>query len=217
MRVRVAPVGAFVVVVALVLSTFSIGASADTQRPHGWERRAGLDRVLEDTIVRRGQRVALGCVRGEDWSNLVLVGAERTDRSLPWVPVLTQRIYEYDVCRTCATDVATDLVPSSRALVAQCFTGGTNGVSHVLVAGSEPPDGRPGLLLEFSCGQTKADLVDSSMVITSFGPRGGAAHPGPPQPMIRLQWRDDGLRGASAADALNFHAYCELGQFYGRG
>jgi hypothetical protein len=84
----------------------------------------------------------------------------------------------------------------------------------VLVAGSAPPDGRPGLLLELSCGQTTYDLDGSALVLTSRGPRDGADHPGAPHPEIRLQWRDGALLGETLADVANLERYCQHGQYY---
>lgn len=199
---------------ALAFGASSLAASAKTRPTNGWERRAGLDRVLKEITAQRGTRIALGCARGPDWTNLLLVGAQRTDGRLPWTPVLTELIYEYDVCQSCNVEVASELVLASRALVADCFTGGSNGVAHVLVAGIDGPEARPALLAEFSCGQTQFDLDGTSLVITSAGPRGGADYPGERHPDIRLQWTNSELAGATTADGYNFERFCQPGQYY---
>lgn len=104
----------------------------------------------------------------------------------------------------CDTQLASRLVPGTKVIVAQCLTGGTDGVDFVVVAGRPKGYAFPVVLLAVSCGVTQAEVDGTKMVVYTEGPKPGSAYPGAKQPTFVFSWQSGSLQ----TSASSFYKYC---------
>ncbi len=157
----------------------------------------GFQEVIGDVEVKPGVWAALGCdVPLEDlgeeptgYGGVMFAGGVEDEAG--WTVVRREQALGYVPCSRCSeVGVSDDLVPDSRSLVVTCHTGGTDGVSAVLVLGGQPSRLTPELLLIVSCGQTGVEIDENRLRLSSARGALGAIHPSPANPHFTLTWEE---------------------------
>jgi hypothetical protein len=147
----------------LVAFVLLLGACATTGR----DQRVGSNRltavpidmpvVLADVTRADGVRLLAGLAGSPSHDVLVLAGLSR-DRNGGWLVSMMSRSPHTYGDAGCGATIAPTLVPGGESIVAECRSGGTNGIGYVSVLGvarSEPSNvDEPKKLIEFSCSVT---------------------------------------------------------------